>query len=181
MMLCNFIFKYGNIFNHPIALVNIDLPDQPLIYINQAFMNLTEYSKSEILGRNCRFLQGPETDREATYIIRKAINNHMPVCQDLLNYKKGGTTFYNRLTLTHFEDFNVNYYLGLQHEIPKKIAKNHLEAPSLNLTIELQAPVIAMKDYAYKSNLIGKEINNEEIKKKFSDSLVRIEHTILEL
>ncbi len=181
MMLCNFIFKYGNVFNHPIALVNIDLPDQPLIYINQAFMDLTEYPEDEILGRNCRFLQGRGTNKEATHIIKEAINNHMPICQDLLNFKKGGLPFYNRLTLTHFEDFKVNYYLGLQHEIPEKIAKKHTHVLSSDLAKELQAPLIAMNDYAYMSKVAGKEIENEEIKKKFADSLVRIEQKILEL
>jgi PAS domain S-box-containing protein len=92
------------------------LPDNPIVYASQGFLNLTGYSLDQILGRNCRFLQGPETDPKSVERIRKAIDqgNDMSVC--LLNYRVDGTTFWNQFFIAALRDQNGNVtnFVGVQ-------------------------------------------------------------------
>ena len=90
------------------------LVDQPLVYVNQAFVDLTGYPVEEILGRNCRFLQGPGTAREDVAVIRNAISNQDAVFSDLVNYRKDGTTFLNRLVLLPLEVGKRPHFIGMQ-------------------------------------------------------------------
>ncbi|WP_158810985.1 histidine kinase dimerization/phosphoacceptor domain -containing protein [Beijerinckia sp. L45] len=76
------------------------LPDNPIVYANAAFLGLTGYSRAEVMGRNCRFLQGPDTDRDAVTAIRVAIAGRVDIAVDLLNYRKDGSTFWNGLYLS---------------------------------------------------------------------------------
>jgi len=100
------------------------LPDNPIVYASQGFLNLTGYSLDQILGRNCRFLQGPETDPKATERIRKAIEsgNDMSVC--LLNYRVDGTTFWNQFFIAALRDAsgNVTNFVGVQCKVSDEYA-----------------------------------------------------------
>jgi PAS domain S-box-containing protein len=93
--------------------------DEPLIYVNGAFEEITGYQTGEILGRNCRFLQGPETDEETVTEIRRAIDDRRPVVTELLNYRKDGTPFWNRLEVVPVRDEagEVTHFLGLQRDV----------------------------------------------------------------
>ena len=95
------------------------LPDNPIVYASQGFLNLTGYSLDQILGRNCRFLQGPETDPKSVERIRKAIEqgNDMSVC--LLNYRVDGTTFWNQFFIAALRDANgcVTNFVGVQCKV----------------------------------------------------------------
>ncbi len=113
-----FLETHGDNFTFPVTLVHIGLPDQPLIYVNKCFSELSQYESSEILGKNCRFLNRRE-DPAANLRIRTAIDSHLPICQDLLNYKKSGEIFYNRLVLIPFRERGVRFVIGFQHEIAK--------------------------------------------------------------
>ena len=66
-------------------------PDNPIVFANAAFAKLTGYYRGDILGQNCRFLQGPDTDRAEVARLRAAIEARTPVELELLNYKKDGT------------------------------------------------------------------------------------------
>nr|AML79482.1 putative LOV domain-containing protein [Typhonium blumei] len=92
------------------------LPDNPIIFASDSFLELTEYSREEILGRNCRFLQGPETDRETVRKIREAIDNQTDVTVQLLNYTKSGKKFWNLFHLQPMRDQKgeVQYFIGVQ-------------------------------------------------------------------
>ena len=79
-------------------------PDRPLIYINQGFERMTGYPVAEVMGRNCRFLQGPDTDATAVAEIRAALAECRPCVLEILNYRKDGTTFWNRLSITPVRD-----------------------------------------------------------------------------
>ena len=181
MLLSNFIFTYGDIFDYPITFVNVNIPDQPLIYVNDGFQKLTGYTKDEVVGRNCRFLQGPETDKTATTFIRKSISRHMPVCQDILNYKKEGSTFFNRLVLIPIKEFKTQYYLGFQHEIQASIAKKHHDIKSSLLRERFQDPFTSIVKDTYVANQLGEDISFPVLKKKFLTSIERIESFILDL
>ncbi|XP_023772378.1 phototropin-1 isoform X2 [Lactuca sativa] len=92
------------------------LPDNPIIFASDSFLELTEYSREEILGRNCRFLQGPETDPTTVKKIRDAIDNQREVTVQLINYTKSGKKFWNLFHLQPMRDQKgeVQYFIGVQ-------------------------------------------------------------------
>nr|AML78908.1 putative LOV domain-containing protein [Flaveria angustifolia] len=92
------------------------LPDNPIIFASDSFLELTEYSREEILGRNCRFLQGPETDPSTVKKIREAIDNQTEVTVQLINYTKSGKKFWNLFHLQPMRDQKgeVQYFIGVQ-------------------------------------------------------------------
>nr|AML78460.1 putative LOV domain-containing protein [Euphorbia mesembryanthemifolia] len=92
------------------------LPDNPIIFASDSFLELTEYSREEILGRNCRFLQGPETDPATVRKIREAIDNQTDVTVQLINYTKTGKKFWNLFHLQPMRDQKgeVQYFIGVQ-------------------------------------------------------------------
>lgn len=93
--------------------------DVPIVFANRAFRHLTGYSEDEIVGNNCRFLQGPATDPEAVARIRKAIEAEDVTVVELLNYRKNGTTFWNALHLGPiYNDANeLVYFFGSQWDV----------------------------------------------------------------
>ena len=102
-----------------VVITNPALPDNPMIFISDEFEVQTGYSAEEALGRNCRFLQGPETDPNAVEAIRDALKTESPITVDILNYKKDGTKFWNRLRIRplYSEDGKVMFYAGAQNPI----------------------------------------------------------------
>lgn len=105
----------------PVAMVVSDpnLPDCPLIYVNKAFEALTGFAAVEILGRNCRFMQGPLTDPDAVARLRDAIERREPIELDLLNHRRDGTPFWNRLTVTPVfcDDGSLRYFVASQIDV----------------------------------------------------------------
>nr|AML79441.1 putative LOV domain-containing protein [Oenothera rhombipetala] len=96
-------------------------PDIPIMYASSGFFTMTGYSSKEVIGRNCRFLQGPETDQKEVDKIRAAVKGGKSYCGRLLNYKKDGTPFWNLFTLTPIKDDNGNTikFIGMQVEVSK--------------------------------------------------------------
>jgi len=84
----------------PIIITNPRLHDNQIVFANDAFLALTGFDRDEIIGRNCRFLQVPETSREDVARVRTAVADRTPIELDLLNYRKDGTTFWNRLLIS---------------------------------------------------------------------------------
>ena len=106
-------------------------PDNPIIYVSEAFETQTGYPPEEVLGRNCRFLQGPETDPKAAQAIREALAAQTEITIDILNYRKNGTPFWNRLRIRPlFNDTGrLQYYVGAQNPIPaEEVRSNPIEA-----------------------------------------------------
>ncbi|MEI6069859.1 MAG: PAS domain-containing protein [Methylococcaceae bacterium] len=113
-----------------VTLADPDLEGAPIVYANKAFERLTGYSQEEIIGHNCRFLQGEDRDQAGRYEIAEAMKNHESVEVTLRNYKKDGTLFFNRLKITPLLDRKqrVIYYLGVQYDITDKInASNEIK------------------------------------------------------
>ena len=81
----------------PMTITDPRQPDNPIIFSNSAFCDLTGYSADELIGRNCRLLQGPESDRQSIAQLRHAIINEQSIAIDILNYRKDGSTFWNAL------------------------------------------------------------------------------------
>lgn len=100
------------------ALSDLRQPDQPLVYVNPAFEQMTGYRAAEILGRNCRFLQGSEHGQPAVAQIREAIAARRSLTVLLRNYRKDGSPFWNELTLSPLYglDGEVSHYVGFQRD-----------------------------------------------------------------
>ncbi|MFW5977756.1 MAG: bacterio-opsin activator domain-containing protein [Halohasta sp.] len=102
-----------------VTIVDADRPDEPMIYINDAFERLTGYAKHRAVGLNCRFLQGEETDPEAVDVLRAAVETGESASVELLNYRKSGEPFWNRVDIApvHDTDGEVSHYVGFQLDI----------------------------------------------------------------
>jgi PAS domain S-box-containing protein len=102
-----------------ITVADMTLEDAPIIYASDGFVELTGYPRDEVLGQNCRFLQGEATREEPVSKIRTAIDAEQPITVELRNYRKDGSLFWNRLSLSPVENETgaVNYYLGYQEDI----------------------------------------------------------------
>ena len=113
--------------------------DSPIVFTNRAFVELTGYSEDEIVGRNCRFLQGPDTDPDAVARIRTALKAEAVVVVELLNYRKDGSTFWNALHLGPIYNDNgeLLYYFGSQWDVSDVRAARADEAHSKAMAREL--------------------------------------------
>lgn len=110
----------------PIAMVvtNPRKPDNPIEIVNEAFVVLTGYRESEIIGRNCRFLSGGETETAVREQMRNAIHHARPVLVDVLNYRKDGSPFRNGVMIAPLFDGEgeLDYFLGSQVDLERNDA-----------------------------------------------------------
>ncbi len=88
----------------PMLITDPRQPDNPIVFANEAFLRLCGYDRSEVIGLNCRFLQGPETDRATVQAIRAAIAAAEEIAVDILNYRKDGSPFWNALYMSPVTD-----------------------------------------------------------------------------
>jgi PAS domain S-box-containing protein len=102
-----------------IAISDARQPHNPIIYCNPAFEKITGYSQEEVIGRNCRFLQGMDTDPQAVETIRQAVRTGQECQVVLKNYRKDGTLFWNDLTISPVRDASgvVTHFIGVQTDI----------------------------------------------------------------
>jgi PAS domain S-box-containing protein len=102
-----------------IVVCDPNLPDCPVIYANPAFYRITGYSEEEVIGRNCRFLQGPETNPRHIKALREAIGNGEAINVEIVNHRKDGSRFVNELHLSPIfgDDGEVRYIFGIQHDV----------------------------------------------------------------
>ena len=89
----------------PMVVSDPRQPDNPIVLANHAFLELTGYAPDEVIGRNCRFLQGPETEASAVDAIRSGLaENPDYISVELLNYRKDGSAFWNELVISPVRD-----------------------------------------------------------------------------
>jgi len=118
--------------------------DNPLVDVNRRFQELTGYDADEILGRNCRFMQGPNTDPETVAEIRQAIDQERPITAELRNYRRDGTEFWNRLTVAPVRDEGgeVVNYVGFQEDVTDRRESERALALSRELLETLPVGVL---------------------------------------
>ncbi len=105
------------------AITDPSLPDNPLVWVNPAFSRTTGYGRSEVVGRNCRFLQGPATDPRVVAVMREGIQRREAVTVTLLNYRRDGSAFWNQVSLSPVFDGQgelVNY-VGVQVDVTERV------------------------------------------------------------
>lgn len=125
-----------------IVIADARLPDMPLIYVNAAFEEVTGYPGVEALGRNCRFLQGSGSDPAALAAIRSALAERRGVVVELLNYRKDGVPFWNRLSITPVLDEagELTHFIGVQSDVTeRRLAQERLEAANRQMRRDLEA------------------------------------------
>jgi PAS domain S-box-containing protein len=98
-------------------------PDDPLVWVNPSFTRITGYEADEVVGRNCRFLQGPATDPAAVSEIRTALQERRTVTTTLLNYRKDGTAFWNQLSVSPVFDGAgaLVSFVGVQTDVTERV------------------------------------------------------------
>lgn len=106
----------------PMIVSDPNQPDNPIIFVNNAFINMTGYSRADVIGKNCRFLQGPETDRAVVAQVREAVAERREIATELLNYRKNGSTFWNALFISPVYDQQgeLKYFFSSQLDISRR-------------------------------------------------------------
>lgn len=153
----------------PMVVTDPAQHDNPIVFCNVAFQTLTGYAREEIIGRNCRFLQGPETDEATVDKVRSAIKAGCDVDVDLLNYRKDGTTFWNALYMSPVRDKDgvVRFFFASQLDVTerveaqniineqKELVEREVERRTADLRAALEAKTILLHevDHRVKNNL----------------------------
>src|SRR5215217_7958240 len=106
----------------PMLITDPRQPDNPIVCVNDAFLALSGYSRAEVVGHNCRFLQGPETDRTTVDRIRRAIAAGDGIETEILNYKKDGTPFWNALVISPVRNGagELSHFFACQHDVTEQ-------------------------------------------------------------
>jgi len=153
----------------PMVITDPAQDDNPIVFCNVAFQELTGYTRGEIVGRNCRFLQGPDTDRASVAKVREAIAAGHDIDVDLLNYRKDGTTFWNALYLSPVRDKDgvIRFFFASQLDVSdrveaqkiindqKLLVEREVEWRTADLRAALDAKTILLHevDHRVKNNL----------------------------
>ena len=106
----------------PLCISDPNQPDNPIVFTNTAFLDLTGYTEDEVVGRNCRFLQGKDTTEESLTALRSAIQNQSVETIEIVNYRKDGSRFTNALQIGPILDDSGNlvFYFGSQLDVTEK-------------------------------------------------------------
>ena len=135
-----------------IAIADATNSEHPIIYCNPAFESMTGYRREEIIGKNCRFLQGEDTDPAAVETIRQALQNQSE-CQVILkNYRRDGTAFWNALSVSPVRDRTgkLTHFIGVQRDITERKeceeALRNSEAQSREQAAKLASAINELKD-----------------------------------
>jgi PAS domain S-box-containing protein len=184
----------------PMIITDPRQDDNPIIFCNKAFNELSGYSNEELIGQNCRLLQGEETDRETVSKIRRAIAAHENVAVDILNYRKNGSTFWNALFVSPVMDATgeVIYFFASQLDFTnikskeaelasaRHFAEEEVECRTRDLTEALRAKTMLVHevDHRVKNNLLtiasivklqAKMTEDETVRKTLRSVLNRVE------
>lgn len=154
----------------PMIVTDPNQADNPIIFCNEAFRKLTGYSDDEVIGCNCRFLQGPETDRDTIALMRERIGAGQDVAVDILNYRKDGSTFWNAVFISPVRDEanRIIYFFASQldftpvksREADLAAARHQAEAEVAKHTANLRSALDARTllvhevDHRVKNNLL---------------------------
>lgn len=130
-----------------ICITNPRLPDNPIIYVNQAFLEMSGFKKYQVLGRNCRFLQRDDRDQASIASIKEAIKSETSITTILRNYRRDGSLFWNELTVSpvHDEQGRLINFVGVQNDITsRKEAETRVSEFYSVISHELRTPLTSI-------------------------------------
>jgi PAS domain S-box-containing protein len=118
----NVFFAAVEMTRMPMVVTNPRQHDNPIVFANGAFFDLTGYARADVLGKNCRFLQGPQTDPRTVDEVRRALKEQRAVAVDIMNIKADGTPFWNALFIGPIfdQDGTLLYYFASQMDITER-------------------------------------------------------------
>ncbi|WP_161632283.1 histidine kinase dimerization/phosphoacceptor domain -containing protein [Aliihoeflea sp. 2WW] len=176
------------------------LPDNPIVFVNEAFLRLTGYGRDEVMGQNCRFLQGDDTDPLAVAELRSAIAEKRAINVDILNYRKDGSAFWNALYLSPVsnEQGELQFFFASQLDVTeRKWGEEHAirekerferavaeRTAELEVALEAQTALLHEVDHRVKNNLQmvsslivmqARTIADETARQSLQDMLARVE------
>ncbi len=130
-----------------ITIADATRPTIPIVYANDAFSRITGYSKEEVFGRNCRFLQGPGTSSKTRKRISAAIKGGKSFSGQLVNYRKDGTEFYNWLEISPiYEDGKLTHYVGIQNDVTDLVQSEKDSAFSRSVFENTQESILILSE-----------------------------------
>jgi PAS domain S-box-containing protein len=157
-----------------VCLTDPNLPDDPIVFCNEAFERLTGYSAREIMGRNCRFLQGAQTDQETVAKMREAIETEDVAIFEILNYRKDGTRFWNALHLgpIYDQDGKLKYFFGSQWNVTDihqaRAEERHAKAMAREVSHRLKNVFAVIGGIV---NITGRAMDSRPVAKKINDRI----------
>jgi len=116
----DYLFDIIDQAKNGITITDPNQIDNPIIYVNEAFVDIFGYSSDEIIGKNCRFLQGNDDNQPEVSEIRQAINNKEAIQRVIRNYNKSGKLIYNEINISPIFDkksLELKYFLGVQKDV----------------------------------------------------------------
>lgn len=140
-----------------ITITDPSLSDNPIIYVNEGFLSMAGYEYEEVIGKNCRFLQGEDTDKDSVREIKEALQDKKKISIKLRNYRKDGTPFWNDLTIDPFymEEEGKYYFIGIQNDITKQEEYQERLEITLKEIDRLSTPLVPVTDNTLVLPLIG--------------------------
>ncbi len=141
--------------NEGIVITDPNQPDNPIVYVNPAFERVTGYAAGEVVGRNCRLLQGEGTEPAAVAAVRQAVREARTDTVELLNYRKDGTPFWNCLSISPITDAagRLTHFVGVQRDVTAaRAAREELQASHALLS----AIIDGTPDAVFAKNLEGR-------------------------
>jgi PAS domain S-box-containing protein len=184
----------------PMIITDPRQNDNPIIFSNKAFSDLTGYAPDELVGRNCRFLQGPETDRASVQKIAEAISAFRSIAIDIVNHRKDGSTFWNALFISPVfdESGEAIYFFASQLDFTdnkikqmktasarrKAEAEVAARASELSLALDAKTTLVHEVDHRVKNNLLtiasivklqARKTKNETVRHTLLSVLNRVE------
>jgi PAS domain S-box-containing protein len=139
----NIFFAAVEMTRMPMIVTDPNQQDNPIVFANGAFFDLTGYAEKDVLGRNCRLLQGPDTDRGTVAEVRNALREQRAVAVDILNYKADGEPFWNALFIGPIfgQDGKLLYFFASQMDITERrsMLESNLQAQKMEAIGQLSA------------------------------------------
>lgn len=167
----------------PMILTDPTQPDNPIIFANEAFLALTEYSAAEVIGRNCRFLQGPDTDPATRLEIAAALSAGKDVAVEILNYKKSGTPFWNALYISPAldETGTARYFFACQLDCTdkRKIEQERIEHKTRLEVQEKLESLVKSRTYELEQALATSRMLMHEVDHRVKNNLQMVSAMIM--
>lgn len=161
-----------------VTITDPNQADNPIIFVNEGFLNITGYEEQEIIGKNCRFLQGTNTNKNHVSQIRRAIKNRESVSVEILNYRKDGMPFRNDLHIepVFVEQDDQYYFIGTQKDISEQRDAEENLKNSLKEITALSTPIVPIAEGVSVLPLIGNmdwerlDLISDNISKKIAET-----------